>query len=141
MSAGLTSPFFAQPAFHQRATVDEQGLPTPWFGLSDAIPWPTPPLPDAVYLSFYGKGPARTPRFRHSTEASVRLLLETGRGQITLEGEFGQNLTEPLPLEGVATLLPIPGPAVCGLQIETTGSWALTVVWFPNPVIPGEPAA
>jgi len=131
MSTDATRQFFDHPEFDRRATVDEQGLPTAWFGIAESVPWPTPPLPEAVYVSFYGRGSGQTPPLRHSAEASLRLLLETGTGQVTLYGEAGETLTEPLPLESVATLLPLPGPAVSGLLLETEGAWALTVAWIP----------
>lgn len=133
MNDAATRLYFDSPEFDRRATVDDRGLPTAWFGHQDSVPWPTPPLAEAVYLSFYGRGEGRTPVFRHSAEASLRLILEAGAGRLTLEGEAGQALTEALELTGQATLLPLPGPAISGLLIETEGSWALTVAWIPEP--------
>lgn len=63
MSTDATSQFFDHPEFDRRATVDEQGLPTAWFGAAESVPWPTPVLPEAVYLSFYGRGAVRRRRF------------------------------------------------------------------------------
>jgi hypothetical protein len=136
MSTDATSQFFDHPEFDRRATVDEQGLPTAWFGAAESVPWPTPVLPEAVYLSFYGRGSGPTPTFRHSAEASLRLLLETGTGRVTLSGAAGELLTEPLQIDSVATLLPLRGPAVTGLLLETEGAWGLTVAWIPVPTAP-----
>jgi hypothetical protein len=99
-------------------------------GAERAIPWPTPPIPGTSMLTFWGSGDQSTEEFTLPSDASMRMIAETGPFVVRLLNPDGTDTTElaPVPNGGLA-LGAIPQAGTYTLEVKTPGRWGITVVY------------
>jgi hypothetical protein len=98
-----------------------------------AVPWPTPPIPGTELITFWGTGPATTEPFVLPGDASVRIAVEKGPFTLRVlrpDGTDGATLA-PIPDAGLA-LGAIPQGGTYTLDVQTTGNWGVSIVFFPG---------
>lgn len=103
----------------------------PMHGPENALPWPTPPIPNTSMLTFWGSGNAVTQAFALPSDASMRIATEKGPTTIRVlrpDGTAGADVT-PLPEAGLG-LAAIPEGGTYTLDVQTTGSWGITIVFM-----------
>lgn len=101
------------------------------YGTEHAVPWATPPIPGTHQLSFWGHGDGVTEPFVLPGDASVRVVVETGPFVLRVlrpDGSEGAPQV-PVPNPGLA-LSAIPAGGTYTLEVRTSGSWGVTVVYF-----------
>lgn len=103
----------------------------PLHGPENAVPWPTPPIPGTAMLTFWGSGDATTQPFTLPGDASVRIAVEKGPLTVRVlrsDGSDGANIA-PIPNAGLG-LGAIPEGGIYTLDVRTTGSWGITIVFM-----------
>lgn len=105
----------------------------PMAGLQYAVPWPTPLIPGAAIISFWGAGDQTTQEFTLPAEASLRMAVEKGPLTVHVRRPDGSEPApvSPIPTAGLA-LAAIPEAGTYYLEVEATGAWGISIV-FLNP--------
>ncbi|MCS6863718.1 MAG: hypothetical protein RMJ56_01815 [Gemmataceae bacterium] len=103
----------------------------PRLGLPYAVPWPTPLIPGASIISFWGVGNQITQEFTLPAEASLRLAVQQGPFVVHVRCRDG---SEPAPVAPLSTpglaLAAIPAAGTYYLEVEATGAWGISIVFF-----------
>lgn len=104
-------------------------LIAPVVGPENAIPWPTPPLPDTSMLTFRGYGDGRTAAFVLPGDASVRIAAERGLVLRVVRPD-GTDAVNPANMRfGGLGLGAIPQGGTYAFEARTAAGWAITVVF------------
>jgi hypothetical protein len=104
----------------------------PLHGPEHAVPWPTPPIPGTVQLTFWGTGDATTEFFALASDASVRMAVETGPLEVRVLREDGTSGADLAPVPtGCLALGAIPEAGTYRLEVRATGNWGVTIVFMP----------
>jgi hypothetical protein len=105
----------------------------PMHGPKNAAPWPVPLPPDASVMTFSGNGDATTQEFELPSDGALRIAVEKGPMVLRVlrsDGTEGATLS-PIPTAGLA-LGAIPQAGTYTLEVQTSGRWAVTVVFGTN---------
>jgi hypothetical protein len=99
-------------------------------GAENAIPWPTPMLPDTAMLTFRGYGSQSTAAFVLPGDASVRIAAERGPFVLRVIRPDGTDAVSPakMPYGGLG-LGAIPAGGTYTLEVRTAERWGITVVF------------
>ncbi len=101
----------------------------PLHGPDHAVPWPTPPIPGTVQITFWGTGDAATEFFATASDASVRMAVETGPFEVRVLREDGTSGADLAPVPHACLALgSIPEAGTYRLDVRATGNWGVTVV-------------
>lgn len=105
-------------------------LIAPVSGAENAIPWPTPPIPDTAMLTFRGRGNGRTESFVLPGDASVRIAAERGPFVLRVVRPDGSDAVNPANMRyGGLGLGAIPQGGTYAFEVRTAEGWAITVVF------------
>jgi hypothetical protein len=83
-----------------------------------------------VQVTFWGTGDATTEFFAITSDASVRMAIETGPFEVLVLREDGTSGADLAPLPtGCLALGSIPEAGTYRLDVRATGNWGVTVVF------------
>lgn len=103
----------------------------PLHGPDHAVPWPTPPIPGTVQITFWGTGDATTEFFATASEASVRMAVETGPFEVCVLREDGTSGADLAAVPRACLALgSIPAAGTYRLDVRATGNWGVSVVFI-----------
>jgi hypothetical protein len=105
-------------------------IPQPIAGAANAVPWPTPLPADAQVLTFWGSGNATTGEFTLASDASLRIVVETGPLTLRVLRPDGSAVGDlaTIPKSGLA-LGGIAEGGTYRLEVRTAAKWGVTVVY------------